>query len=136
MYVRWNPKGIVSCLGYERYRASVSRVAGSREILKKRCTRDRYVLGWKRERTKKRGFEPCLKASSLPWTMDQIAGMFVGIGLIALAMTANRADEMVAKSQRLGLGICIECGGIGCESCSKRGMESILEEDVGDEEDA
>lgn len=127
----------VSIRGNDGKHASTTRGASSRRPRKGRRLRDAFEKGWIGELRKKECRERFVRTSSLPWTTDQIAGMFVGFGLLALAMTANRADEIVAKMQRESLGICVSCGGIGCEACSNKEMGSNEEEDgEGEEEEA
>ena len=76
-------------------------------------------------RTKQTKASAGMTLYTAPWTLDQIAGMVVGVGLVALAALAWKVDKLVAREQRKELGLCPNCGGIGCEQCrSEKGEET------------
>lgn len=68
--------------------------------------------------------------STAPWTADQVAGMAVGVGLVALAAAAWKADRWVAQEQRKQLGLCPRCGGVGCEACRNETVVQETHQDV------
>ena len=51
-------------------------------------------------------------SGSPEWTLDQIAGLFIGVLLAATFFFARKIDELVARSQRRELGLCELCGGL------------------------
>lgn len=46
------------------------------------------------------------------WTLDEIAGLLIGVLLAATFFFSRKIDELVAKSQRRELGLCELCGGL------------------------
>lgn len=52
-----------------------------------------------------------------PWTLDQIVGLAFGGLMVVFYYSSQLVDAYVARSQRRALGICEECGGIGCPFC-------------------
>ena len=55
------------------------------------------------------------------WTLDQIAGLVFGVGMLASVFAARGVDVAVAKSQRRALGLCERCGGVNeVASCAER----------------
>eukprot|EP01025_Chloroclados_australasicus_P018446 TRINITY_DN1968_c0_g2_i1.p2 TRINITY_DN1968_c0_g2~~TRINITY_DN1968_c0_g2_i1.p2 ORF type:complete len:129 (-),score=10.78 TRINITY_DN1968_c0_g2_i1:940-1326(-) len=46
------------------------------------------------------------------WTLDQIAGLFIGVLLMLSIFLAGFVDRLIAKAERSQLGLCQECGGL------------------------
>lgn len=56
------------------------------------------------------------------WTLDQIAGLVFGAGMLASVFAARGVDAAVARAQRRELGLCEQCGGVNdAGSCSEKG---------------
>lgn len=55
------------------------------------------------------------------WTLDQIAGLVFGAGMLAAFGLAGTFDAAVARGQRRELGVCARCGGVNeAASCPEK----------------
>lgn len=60
-------------------------------------------------------------SGSPEWTLDQIAGLFIGVLLAATFYFSSKIDEVVARSQRRELGLCELCGGLNDAALCEEG---------------